>query len=204
MKTSPEAVHHAGMRRLKDRFDTRRLADRHDERLCRAAFTAEDRSFIESRTMFLLATADGDGRPDCSGKGGAAGFVRVTDVDGLAFPSDDGNGMLRSLGNALANPAVAPLFVDFDRPQRLRVNGAAHIQPDDPLLESFAGAQLVVRVRAASIFPSCPRDIHRMRQIEASPYIPRAGITPPVPAWKRFDAFRGVLPHDDPARAGDR
>jgi predicted pyridoxine 5'-phosphate oxidase superfamily flavin-nucleotide-binding protein len=204
MKTSPEGAYHAGMRRLQDRFDSRRLADRLDEMLGRAAFTAEDRAFIASRTMFFLATADVDGRPDCSYKGGAAGFVRVTDVDELAFPSYDGNGMFRSLGNALVNPAVALLFIDFDRPQRLRVNGTAHIQPDDPLLDSFAGAQLVVRVRAARIFPNCPRYIHRMRLIEESPYIPRAGITPPVPAWKRFDAFRDVLPHDDPARADDR
>ncbi len=61
---------HPGMRQLQDRFDTRRLADRLDERLGRRAFTAKDRAFIESRSMFFLATADADGRPDCSFKGG--------------------------------------------------------------------------------------------------------------------------------------
>ena len=108
---------------LQDRFDTRRLADRLDEKLARTAFTDEDRAFIESRPLFFLATADADGRPDCSYKGGAAGFVRVTDDDELAFPSYDGNGMFRSLGNVLVNPAVALLFIDFERPNRLRVNG---------------------------------------------------------------------------------
>ena len=29
--------------------------------------------------MFFLATADAEGRPDCSYKGGAPGFVRVVD-----------------------------------------------------------------------------------------------------------------------------
>jgi len=200
MKISPEAVYHDGMRRLQDRFDTRRLADRLDERLGRTEFSDEDRSFIESRSMFFFATADARGWPDCSYKGGAAGFVRVIDRNALAFPSYDGNGMFRSLGNVLVNPAVALLFVDFEQPRRLRVNGTAHIQPDDPLLDSFAGAQLVVRVRAARIFPNCPRYIHRMALLEASPYVPRAGYTPPVPAWKRFDAFRAVLPRDDLAR----
>lgn len=199
MKTSPEA-YHAGMRRLQDRFDTRRLADRLEEKLARTGFAAEDRAFIESRTMFFLATADGGGRPDCSYKGGAAGFVRVTDVDELAFPSYDGNGMFRSLGNVLANPAVALLFIDFEQPRRLRVNGRAFIVADDPLLEAFAGAQLVVRVRAERIFPNCPRYIHRLQQVEASPYVPRAGYAPPVPAWKRFEPFRDVLPAGDPAR----
>ena len=190
----PESPYHAGMRQLQDRFDTRRLADRLDEKLGRTAFTAEDRQFIESRPLFFLASADAEGRPDCSYKGGDPGFVRVTGAGELAFPSYDGNGMFRSLGNVLVNPAVALLFIDFERPNRLRVNGRAFIADQDPLLESFVGAQLIVRVRAERIFPNCPRYIHRMSIAEASPYVPREGTTPPVPKWKRFDAFRDVLP----------
>ena len=196
----PETAYHAGMRRLQDRFDTRRLADRLEEKLGRTAFTAEDRQFIESRPLFFLATADAEGRPDCSYKGGDPGFVRVTGAGELAFPSYDGNGMFRSLGNVLVNPAVALLFIDFERPNRLRVNGLASIADQDPLLESFVGAQLIVRVRAERIFPNCPRYIHRMGIAEASPYVPRAGYTPPVPKWKRFDEFADVLARDDPAR----
>lgn len=199
MKTSPETFYHDGMRRLQDRFDTRRLADRLDERLGRSEFSDEDRVFIESRTLFFLATADAAGCPDCSYKGGAAGFVRVIDRTALAFPSYDGNGMFRSLGNIHVNPAVALLFVDFESARRLRVNGSAHVQFDDPLLASFAGAQLVVRVRATRVFPNCPRYVHRMAFVEASPYVPRAGYALPVPAWKRDSAFRDVLPRDDPA-----
>ena len=197
---TPCPADHAGMRRLQDRCDTRKLADRLDEKLSRTSFSAEDRAFIESRPLFFLATADADGRPDCSYKGGAPGFVRVTDADELAFPSYDGNGMFRSLGNVLVNPAVALLFIDFERPNRLRVNGTASIVDDDPLLATFAGAQLVVRVRAVRIFPNCPRYIHRMTIAEASPYVPREGYTPPIPKWKRFDAFSDVLPRNDPAR----
>jgi len=202
-ENSPGFPYHEGMRRLQDRFDTRRLADRLDEKLGRTAFTAQDRAFIESRQLFFLATSDAEGQPDCSYKGGAAGFVRVTGVDELAFPSYDGNGMFRSLGNVLVNPAVALLFIDFEQPNRLRVNGRASIADGDPLLESFAGAQLVVRVRAARIFPNCPRYIHRMSIAESSPYVPRAEYTPPVPKWKRFEMFRDVLPPNDPARGED-
>jgi len=194
------AAYHAGMRTLQDRFDTRRLADRLDEKLGRIAFTEDDRGFIESRSFFFLATADGDGQPDCSYKGGLPGFVRITAAAELAFPSYDGNGMFRSLGNLQVNPAVALLFIDFERPGRLRVNGRASIRDDDPLLHSFAGAQMVVRVHALRIFPNCPRYIHRMSMTEASPYVPTAGCTPPVPKWKRFEMFRDVLPQGDPAR----
>ena len=197
-ETSP--AYHAGMRALQDRFDTRRLADRLDEKLARQAFSDEDRAFIESRPLFFLATADGRGRPDCSFKGGAPGFVRVTGEAELSFPSYDGNGMFRSLGNLLVNPAVALLFIDFEHPRRLRVNGSASAAAADPLLASFDGAQLIVRVRAERIFPNCPRYIHRMTTVEPSPYVPRAGYSPPVPKWKRFDEFADVLPRDDPAR----
>src|SRR5450631_2981578 len=150
-------TYHPGMRQLQDRFDTRRLADRLDERLGRSTFTPEDRTFIESRSMFFLATADAQGCPDCSYKGGDPGFVRVTADNELAFPSYDGNGMFRSLGNLLVNAAVALLFIDFENPKRLRVNGKATISTGDPLLADFVGAQLVVRVRAELIFPNCPR-----------------------------------------------
>jgi predicted pyridoxine 5'-phosphate oxidase superfamily flavin-nucleotide-binding protein len=186
--------YHAGMRELQDRFDTRRLADRLDEKLGRSEFSAEDRELIESRELFFLATADAVGRPDCSYKGGAPGFVRVTGAAELAFPSYDGNGMFRSLGNVLTNPAVALLFIDFEQPRRLRINGRASFSADDPLLRNFEGAQLVVRVCAERIFPNCPRYIPRMGIAERSPYVPRAGYTPPAPRWKSFDMFRDVLP----------
>lgn len=187
-------VYHEGMRRLQARFDSLRLADRLDEKLGRSAFTPEDRAFIESRTLFFLATADAEGRPDCSFKGGDPGFVRVTAADELAFPSYDGNGMFRSLGNVLVNPAVALLFIDFENPKRLRVNGRATLNFDDELLPGFEGAQGVVRVRAERIFPNCPRYIPRMAMVEPSPYNPRPGSEPPVPAWKTRDAFKDVLP----------
>lgn len=196
-------AYHDGMRQLQDRFDSRRLADRLDATLARTAFTDEDRAFIESQRLFFIASADAEGRPDCSFKGGDPGFVRVTAANELAFPSYDGNGMFRSLGNLRVNPALALLFIDFENPRRLRVNGRATVHDSDPLLAQFAGAQLVVRVRAERIFPNCPRYIPRMQILEPSPYVPRPGSVPPVPRWKTFDAFRDVLPAGDPARQPD-
>jgi predicted pyridoxine 5'-phosphate oxidase superfamily flavin-nucleotide-binding protein len=190
--------YHEGARELQDRFDTRRLADRLAERLSRAEFSAEDKSFIESRLMFFLATADAAGRPDCSYKGGLPGFVRVTGPAELAFPSYDGNGMFRSLGNLRVNPAVGLLFLDFEQPRRLRLLGTATAAEDDPLRAEFAGAQLIVRVRAERIFPNCPRYIHRMQLVAPSPYVPQPGYVPPVPAWKQMPAFHDVLPAEKP------
>jgi len=197
MRTIP--MYHHGSRQLQDDFSTRKLADRLAEVLARDAFTDEDRAFIESRPLFFLATADAQGRPDCSHKGGLPGFVRVVDGQTLAFPDYDGNGMFKSLGNVLVNPQVGLLFIDFESPKRLRMNGHASVHRDDPLLSECAGAQLIVRVRAEAIFPNCPRYIHKMQIVETSVYAPCAGHTPPIPKWKQFAEFRGVLPPGDPA-----
>jgi uncharacterized protein len=187
-------MYHEGQRSLQDRFDSRRIADRLVEVLHRTGFSGEDRVFIESRAFFFLATADAAGRPALVGAVGPPGFVRVVGPGELAFPSYDGNGMFRSLGNVLVNPAVGLLFVDFETPRRLRVNGRATIDAADPLLQSFVGAELVVRVQAEHIFPNCPRYIHRMPLEAISAYAPSAGYEPPTPAWKQMDAFRDYLP----------
>ena len=123
-----ESMYHEGMRRLQDARDTRPIADRLREVTVRTAFTAEDRAFIERAPMFFLATADAAGRPDCSYKGGLPGFVRVLDERTLAIPDYDGNGMYRSWGNVLVNPRVGLLFLDFENPKRIRVNGAARYE----------------------------------------------------------------------------
>src|SRR6188768_4597830 len=99
-------------RRLQEKYDTTRLADRIESTLFRERFTPEDRAFIERLDMFFLATADAEGRPQCSYKGGDPGFVRVLDEHVLAFPNYDGNGMYLSLGNLRVNPHVGMLFID--------------------------------------------------------------------------------------------
>jgi predicted pyridoxine 5'-phosphate oxidase superfamily flavin-nucleotide-binding protein len=193
------SFYHDGSRSFQDRFDARRLADRIEERLVHSAIDEEDRAFIEARDMFFLATADADGAPQCSYKGGEPGFVRVLDDHTLAFPSYNGNGMFLSLGNVLANPRVGLLFIDFDGRTRLRLNGIASIDEADPLLAEYVGAQCIVRVRATEVFPNCPRYIHRLALVERSRYLPRAGEKPPVPEWKRREWSYDVLPLGDPA-----
>jgi uncharacterized protein len=194
--------YHDGSRRLQDRFDTRRLADRLDQKfLARSLIDDEDRAFIERMDMFFLATADADGLPQCSYKGGDPGFVRVLDEQSLAFPNYDGNGMYLSMGNVLQNPLVGMLFIDFvsARPSRLRLNGIASIDEHDELIDDYPGAQFIVRVRATQVFPNCPRYIHRMALVERSRFVPRAGRETPIPSWKRADWACDVLPTSDPA-----
>jgi predicted pyridoxine 5'-phosphate oxidase superfamily flavin-nucleotide-binding protein len=187
-------LYHDGNRQLQDQFDSRRISDRLEEKLARTQFSADDKAFIESAIYFFIATADADGRPDCSFKGGPAGFVQVTGPDEIAFPDYDGNGMFKSLGNVVVNPHVGLLFIALhDKPKRLRVNGTARITRDDPLLSRATGAQLIVRVTATAIFPNCPRYIPTMKVAEQSPYVPQAGRVPLEPAWKGFADFKDYV-----------
>ena len=201
MDTTP--MYHEGMRRLQDERETRRIADRLEQVTVRSAFTDEDRAFIERSAFFFVATADAQGHPDCSYKGGLPGFVRVLDERTLAFPDYDGNGMYRTWGNVLVNAHVGLLFVDFERPKRIRVTGSAAVAADDPLRAEFPGSVFVVRVTATRIFPNCPRYLHRMSVVEHSAYAPRADYEPPVPAWKTFEVFRDFLPPRDRGGGGD-
>jgi predicted pyridoxine 5'-phosphate oxidase superfamily flavin-nucleotide-binding protein len=196
-------MYHQGSRQLQDQFDSRRIADRLEEKLTRTRFTADDKEFIESLPYFFLATADADGRPDCSFKGGMPGFVRITGPAELAFPDYDGNGMFKSLGNLLVNPSAGLLFIAMHgKPRRLRVNGEAAVSRDDPLLSSTVGAQLIVRVRVRAIFPNCPRYVPTMQLAEPSPYAPRPGSEPPEPAWKNFADFQGYVHPRQPTFKG--
>src|SRR6266853_3368049 len=171
----PGVLYHEGNRVFQDEFESRRLADRL-EKMSRAEFSDDDQSFVESCIYFFIATADASGHPDCSFKGGTPGFVRVTGPSELAFPDYDGNGMFKSLGNLAANPHVGLLFIAMHgSPKRLRINGSAGIDRDDPLLAGTVGAQLIVRVNVGVIFPNCPRYIPSMTLAEPSVDVPSAG-----------------------------
>ncbi len=184
-----------GSRRYQDRFDTRRLADRIDERLVRDWIDDDDRAFIERCDMVFIATADTDGRPQCSYKGGDTGFVRVVDEHTVAFPNYDGNGMFKSLGNLGVNPNVGILFMAFgEAPKRLRLNGTAQVVGDDPLIAEIPGAQLLVKVTPVDIFPNCPRYVPNLGLVEPSAYLPQPDAPPLEPKWKSFEIFSDVAP----------
>jgi predicted pyridoxine 5'-phosphate oxidase superfamily flavin-nucleotide-binding protein len=194
-------IYHDGNRRLQDRFDTRRLADLLEDRTVHDFISESDQAFMESRDMFFIATADEEGRTNCSYKGGEPGFVRVVDEHTIAFPNYDGNGMYLSMGNLLKNPHVGLLFIDFEHQHRMRLNGVASIDEDDPLMAEYPEAQFIVRVRAREVFPNCPRYIHKYQLVERSKFVPKEACETPVPDWKRGIAEQApeLLPEGDPA-----
>jgi len=180
-------------RALQDRFQSRPIADRIEEIAVKTEIGPDERAFVESRDFFFLTTIDDRGRPTVSYKGGGVGFVRVVDETTIMFPSYDGNGMYLSMGNIAGNPNVGFLFMDFERPFRLRMQGVAEVSDDPQLLAGFIEADLVVRVKLSELWMNCPRYIHRYQRIKSSRYVPQVDVETPVCEWKRIDAMQDVL-----------
>ena len=188
-------------RTLQATRQTTKLADRLLEASVTSSLSDDQVRFVESRPLFFLATVDAFGFPSCSYKGGAPGFVRVLSPTRLTFPHFDGNGMFMSLGNIADRAKIGMLFIDFERPQRLRVRGEAQLIDSGPLVESYPGAQYVVQLEVSNVWVNCPRYVHQMTTVAASPYIPDEVGQSPIALWKRLDVMQDVLTEVDRARA---
>jgi predicted pyridoxine 5'-phosphate oxidase superfamily flavin-nucleotide-binding protein len=184
-------------RAMQERFEARLLADRVAGITVHEEIQEQDKLFIESQDMFFLASVDSRGQPTCSYKGGERGFVSVLDNKTIAFPSYDGNGMFLSMGNISAAAKIGMLFIDFEKPNRLRLHGTASIMGSDPLMDKYPGADLIVRVAVSDIFANCPRYIHRLQRVAASHYVPKAACKTPFAQWKRIDELQDALPSRD-------
>jgi len=188
-------------RALQDRFQSRPMADRIEQIALKTEIGPDEQAFIESRDFFFLTTVDGQGRPTVSYKGGDPGFVKVADSTTLVFPSYDGNGMFLSMGNVAQHAQVGMLFISFERPDRLRVQGTASISRHDPMMSYYKEADFIVRVQLSALWQNCPRYVHRYQKVNPSRYVPREDCETPLAEWKRLDLIQDVLPRRDAAKA---
>jgi uncharacterized protein len=196
---SDEEIYSDCHREIQERYGQRALAERTVEAIVHPDFTEQDIAFISERDFFFLSSVDPNGHPTASYKGGAPGFVRVEDNE-LVFPCYDGNGMFLSMGNVAADPKVGLLFMDFERPRRLRVQGLARLD-ESSARDGYPGAMFLVRVAPVQIFVNCPRYVHKYARVETSKYVPQDDGTAPLAQWKRLPVVRDVLSPSDQAAA---
>ncbi|MEZ5236237.1 MAG: pyridoxamine 5'-phosphate oxidase family protein [Acidimicrobiales bacterium] len=176
----PGSLYGPGARALQEHFDSRRLADRLAELTLHPQLDDGDLALVADQREVWVSTVDRDGWPDVSYKGGDPGFVKVISPGELQIPIYNGNGMWRTLGNIADTGRVGLLFVDRQRPWRMRVQGTGEILLDAGSTAAFTGAEAVLAVKVARVFPNCGRYIHQGE--ETSPY---------GPAW--------VSPHRSPS-----
>ena len=134
-----------------DRPETERplvRSDRFDER---------SRALIESADSLFIATAFGnDPRvpsqgADVSHRGGKPGFVKLEDERSFVFPDFSGNNHFNTVGNIVLNPRAGFLFLDFESGDLLTITGSAEVLWEDEALRAFAGAERLIRFRAAEV-----------------------------------------------------
>lgn len=193
MTAGREQFYNSGSRKMQDAAGTRTLANHISANYVTGGLDSTARAIVEEADCFYLATADATGAPDCSYKGGLPGFVKVLNPAVIVFPSYDGNGMFRSLGNIVENPQIGMLFIDYGKPVKLRVNGVADVSTDESLLRMFHEADAAVRVRIRDVFENCPRYLHDVTVGKHSKYAPRPGYVPPDPEWKQKDEYAGIV-----------
>ena len=187
-------------RALQEEFGTVKLAHRLDTQWVHETIQPDEAAFIGSRDMFFLSTVDPDGMPTVSYKGGGTGFVKVTGETSLVFPGFDGNGMFYSMGNIEGQAKVGLLFIDFETPHRVRVQGHASLLRDDPLMAAYTEAKYLVRVDVTKIWVNCPRYIHKYEKVAQNKYVPRPERETPLASWKRLDLAHDVISDEDRAR----
>ncbi|PHR93538.1 MAG: pyridoxamine 5'-phosphate oxidase [Blastopirellula sp.] len=188
-------------RKLQKQHDSEALANVVVQAIVRDEIEEPNILFIESRDFFFLSTVSGEGEPTVSYKGGPVGLVKVLNSKALVFPSYDGNGMFKSMGNVVAASKVGLLFIDLVTPNRIRVQGNATISADDPEMKNYPGANMIVRVDVTSCFQNCARYIHKHERVSTSPYVPDAKGEQPYPSWKRIDLVQDSLPSIDKGKA---
>ncbi|MDP2152769.1 MAG: pyridoxamine 5'-phosphate oxidase family protein [Methylotenera sp.] len=187
------SLYSAQHRALQEEFNTTKLADLLDNGWVHETISEEEKKFISTRDMFFLSTVDPEGMPTVSYKGGGIGFVKVLDESTLVFPGFDGNGMFYSVGNIDAQGKVGLLFIDFETPHRIRVQGTAKLVREHVLMAEYTEAKYLIMVSVTKIWVNCPRYIHKYQKIDQSKYVPEPCKVTPIPTWKRMDIVQDAI-----------
>lgn len=103
------------------------------------------RQLIADADTLFIASASGSGL-DVSHRGGRPGFVRV-DGDVLTVPDFNGNNYFNTLGNLLAEPRAALLFINFAKGDVLQLQGETEIVWSGAELGLIEGAERLWRFR---------------------------------------------------------
>jgi uncharacterized protein len=163
------------------------------------------RQFIELSPFATLATADADGWPDVSPRGGDPGFVKVLDEHRLVLPDRQGNNRVDSLRKLTANPKVALLFFVPGIEETLRVFGTATLLAPDALdvdLTEFGRQpRSVLQVRVRSAYFQCAKSIMRSGLWDPDRRVPREAFAPMSEVFRDHCRLAGPLPDDDRMRA---
>ena len=166
---------------------------------------AHCREFIAHSPFATLATADAEGWPDISPRGGDPGFVHVLDEHRLALPDRQGNNRVDSLRNLAANPRAALLFLVPGVEETLKVFGTTSlVGPDDlgiDLTEFGRAPRSVTVLHVQRAYFQCGKALMRSGLWDPATQVDRATMTPFGQVLKDHCQLATPLPDDATMRA---
>ena len=136
--------------------------------------------FIGLSPFVVIASVDAGGALDASPRGGAPGFVRVSDARTLLIPDSPGNNRLDTLTNIIASGRVGLLFMIPGVDETLRVNATARLNDDASILSTFAGdkrtPKLVIEVTVCVAYLHCAKAFMRSQLWNPASIVDRAAL----------------------------
>jgi len=166
-----------------------------------AALSAQDRELIAQADTFFIASANlgaeaGRGRGvDVSHRGGRAGFVRIDDEHTLTSPEFVGNFFFNTLGNLAVHPRAGLLFIDFERGDLLHVAVEAEIIWEGEQLQSFAGAERLLRFHVREVVRNVGALPFRWTAPQAAAQVARTGNWTEADRAQDASLVRGWRPY---------
>jgi PPOX class probable FMN-dependent enzyme len=122
-------------------------------------------TILEASPFFLLATAGTDGRCDVSPRGGPPGQLIALDDERIAFPDLNGNNLVDSFRNIIANPHAGLLVLTPGTDETLRIDGTASLTTDPELLDRWDGIirrpKMAIVVTIDDVFLHCAKAFRR-------------------------------------------
>jgi uncharacterized protein len=136
------------------------------------------RNFIALSPMVVLSSSGANGAMDASPRGGAAGFVKVTNSHTILIPDASGNNRLDTLENIVSTGKLGMLFLVPGVDETLRANGVARLSTSPALLKLFEHEKkppkLVIEVQVREVFLHCAKALMRSRLWDASLHVERS------------------------------
>jgi len=125
------------VKEVQEKHGSRKSYARQEESGDRYVLTEQEKSFIESRDSFYIATVGTNGWPYVQFRGGPPGFLHVLNDTTLGFADFRGNRQYISAGNIIDSRRASLILMDYPTRQRLKIWAEADLKDpsDEPELE---------------------------------------------------------------------
>lgn len=138
------------------------------------------RQFIALSPFVVLGSQGADDALDASPRGGAPGFVKVTEAGQLLIPDSPGNNRLDTLENIIHTGRIGMLFIIPGVDETLRVNGHAKLTTTTELLKlctsELKPPKLVIQVDVTQAYLHCAKAFMRSKLWDTSTQIDRVRL----------------------------